>query len=230
MHEASPQSRLAVLIDAENVSHRLAERILSEAGRFGTLDVLRIYGDFEGQASSWGEAAARFVLEAKHCFAPGKNGADMRLTIDAMDLLHGGGIDGFCIVSSDSDFTELTKRIRMGNLRAFGIGNASAQNRFRLACTEYVDLAPAPAPEVAVVRPHVALPLIRVTLEQAQMKDGWYCLADFGSHAKKAGLVAKTYGAASLGALLVATGQFEFEHGKPRDRFRQVALRAVVNQ
>ena len=226
-----PQPRLAVLIDAENVSHHLARPLFDEVARFGVPQVRRLYGDFKGPASGWDKAVARFALDPRHCFAParGKNGTDITLAIDAMDLLHGGGIDGFCIASSDGDFAALAGRIRRQGVRVYGFGNGA--ERFRIACSEYVVLVQPEKktePKVVVAEPHAALPGIRSVLEKMQSRDGWYCLAAFGSEARRAGVDPKRFGAAKLSSLLRATGQYEIEDGKPPHRFRLVTLRAVA--
>jgi NYN domain/OST-HTH/LOTUS domain len=223
------QPRLAVLIDAENVSHNFAPTIFREIARFGVPRVQRIYGSFTGSAGGWEEATARFALEARPCIAPAarKNGADIMLTIDAMDLLHGGGIDGFCIVSSDGDFADLAGRIRREGRLAYGFGNGG--KRFRLACSDYVVLAlPGKATrKAATAQPHAALPAIRAALEKTKPQAGWYCLAAFGSLARQAGVDPKSYGVAKLSSLLRATGQYELESGKQPNRFRPIILRAV---
>ena len=219
-----------MLIDAENVSHNLAPTVFQEIARFGVPRVQRIYGALTGSAGGWEEATARFALEARPCIAPAarKNGADIMLTIDAMDLLHGGGIDGFCIVSSDGDFADLAGRIRREGCLAYGFGNGG--KRFRLACSDYVVLAqPGKAtPKAATAQPHAALPAIRAALEKMECRAGWYCLAAFGNRARQAGVDPKRFGAKKLSELLRATGQYELEAGKQPHRFRRTSLRAVA--
>lgn len=218
----NPSTRLAVLIDAENTSHRLADRVFDLIKPLGVVTERRLYGDFAGPAGSWAEAAARHAMDARHCFAPtaGKNGADIALTIGAIDLLRDGATDGFCIVSSDGDFAALAKRIRAGGRLAYGIGRATAAQFYRDACTTYLCLD-APAATAS----HPALPAILMALNACPNEAGWYHLAQFGSAARRAGIVPKAFGAQGIGALLRATGQFRFDD---RQRFRQApVLRAV---
>jgi uncharacterized LabA/DUF88 family protein len=110
-----PISRLAVLIDADNVPASFIDEILANVARFGDATVKRIYGDFTaGASSSWNEVLQEYAIKPVQQFAytPKKNATDIALVIDAMDLLYTQNFDGFCLVSSDSDFTGLATRIR----------------------------------------------------------------------------------------------------------------------
>jgi hypothetical protein len=136
------QDRLAVLIDADNASAKSSDRLFEEVARLGTATVRRAYGDFsKGQAKSWESALIQHAIVPQQQFAnvPGKNATDFALVIDAMDLLHTGGLDGFCIVSSDSDFTRLATRIREHGLKVFGFGRKETAASFRHACWDFVD-------------------------------------------------------------------------------------------
>lgn len=221
------QFRLAVLIDAENISHRLAARVFDLVAPLGAAPIRRIYGDFAGSAASWAEAAARHALEPRHCFTParGKNGADIALTIDAVELLRDGRVDGFCIVSSDGDFAELARHIRRDGRVAFGLGCANSTQGYRDSCTKFYCLES--APKVTAVAHNAALPKIRKALEACQEREGWYNLCEFGKKAKAEKLVPKNYGSTTLGKLLRETGQFTFKDDG--QHFRRVPqLRAVA--
>jgi len=147
------QRRLAVLIDADNASTKSNDRLFEEIAKLGTATVRRAYGDFsKGQAKSWEPALITHAIVPQQQFAnvPGKNATDFALVIDAMDLLHAGGLDAFCIVSSDSDFTRLATRIREHGLEVFGFGRADTAESFRRACREFVEigtLVPKSAPK-----------------------------------------------------------------------------------
>ncbi|WP_082533468.1 NYN domain-containing protein [Devosia sp. Root413D1] len=146
------QRRLAVLIDADNASTKSNDRLFEEIAKLGTATVRRAYGDFsKGQAKSWESALITHAIVPQQQFAnvPGKNATDFALVIDAMDLLHAGGLDAFCIVSSDSDFTRLATRIREHGLEVFGFGRADTAESFRRACQEFVEID-APVKEAAV--------------------------------------------------------------------------------
>ena len=107
--------RLAVLIDADNASARIATGLFKEIARIGEASVRRIYGDFSGgRLKPWSDILAKYAISPQQHFAyiPGKNSSDIALVVDAMDLLHTRLFDGFCLVSSDSDFARLAERIR----------------------------------------------------------------------------------------------------------------------
>lgn len=145
--------RLAVLIDADNASSRNSDGLFEEIARLGVATVRRAYGDFsKGQAKSWEPELARHAIVPHQQFpnVPGKNATDIALVIDAMDLLHAGGVDGFCIVSSDSDFTRLATRMREHGLEVFGFGRKASSASFRHACHRFIEIEP-PKPNVTEV-------------------------------------------------------------------------------
>ena len=140
MTNESGPLRLAVLIDADNTSYKLADGLFAKIREIGDPRVRRVYGDFSSPlATGWNAAVARHAMVPQQQFpyVPGKNATDITLVIDAMDLLHGGGFDGFCLVSSDSDFTRLATRIREHGLLAFGFGQKNASQSFQWACSEF---------------------------------------------------------------------------------------------
>ena len=133
--------RLAVLIDAENASARIAEALFSEIATLGEASARRIYGDFASpQIAGWTRVLARFAIQPQQNFAntKGKNSGDIALVIDAMDLLHSGRFDGFCLVSSDADFTRLAARIREEGVDVYGFGEQKTPESFRQACTRFI--------------------------------------------------------------------------------------------
>src|SRR6266498_2638200 len=144
--------RFAVLIDADNTSPLIAGGLFEEVAKFGEASVRRIYGDFSGQRlKSWADILQKFAIDPYQQFAytTGKNASDIALVIDAMDLLHTGRFDGFCLVSSDSDFTRLASRIREQGLDAFGFGEQKTPESFRQACRRFIyteNLVPGASP------------------------------------------------------------------------------------
>lgn len=135
------QQNLAVLIDAENASHTLTRPILLRAACYGVLAIKRAYADWSRPGMTrFKHLLNRNAVEAVHLFqhARGKNAADMALSLDAMDLLHMGQLDGFCIVSSDSDFTPLAIRIRRDGLRVYGFGGRQTPAAFVAACNSFI--------------------------------------------------------------------------------------------
>jgi hypothetical protein len=138
------QTRLAVLIDAENASARLIEPLLSEVAKYGTANVKRIYGDWTTpNLASWKNSLNKFAIQPIQQFryTVGKNATDSALIIDAMDLLHSGNVEGFCIVSSDSDFTRLACRIRESGLYVYGFGEQKTPEPFVRACDRFIRMA-----------------------------------------------------------------------------------------
>lgn len=133
--------RLAVLIDADNTSHELIEPLLKEIAKYGNAYVKRIYGDWTSQALiGWKDKLNEFAIQPIQQFAytKGKNSTDSALIIDAMDLLYTRNFDGFCIVSSDSDFTRLASRIREAGLSVYGFGRRMTPKAFIGACDKFI--------------------------------------------------------------------------------------------
>jgi uncharacterized LabA/DUF88 family protein len=225
---SEPRSaRLAVLIDADNTSPRIADGLFDEIAKIGEASVRRIYGDFSGtRLKSWADILSKHAIIPHQNFAytAGKNASDIALVIDAMDLLHSGRFDGFCLVSSDSDFTRLAARIREQGIDAFGFGAQKTPESFRQACRRFIyteNLLPeAPAPDrdradeaKALQPPSAAMPLLRKVIAQMDDEDGWVGLGGVGQ--RLANLASdfdpRTYGHAKLGDLVRATGSFEVE-------------------
>src|ERR1700693_371926 len=143
--------RLAILIDAENTSPRVADGLFEEIAKFGEASVRRISGGFSSpQLKSWAEILQKHAIDPYQQFAytKGKNASDIALVIDAMDLLHSGRFEGFCLVSSDSDFTRLASRLREQGADVYGFGKQDTPESFRQACRRFVyteNLVPNPA-------------------------------------------------------------------------------------
>src|SRR5580698_5635431 len=119
--------KIALLIDGDNAQSKFIEAMLSEAGKYGKVTVRRIYGDWtNNKLGGWKVQLSKYSIRPmqKFAFASGKNSTDTAMIIDAMDILHGGRVNGFCIVSSDSDYTGLAQRIREDGLFVMGIGEA----------------------------------------------------------------------------------------------------------
>ena len=139
--EDERQKRLAMLVDAENANPGLLREMLAEASKHGKVTVRRIYGNWTSSAmKSWQKPAKTLAFMTQHqqSYTTGKNASDMFLTIDAMDLLHSGDVEGFCLVSSDSDFTGLAKRLREAGMLVLGIGKKTTPESFRNACEVFV--------------------------------------------------------------------------------------------
>ena len=135
--------RFAILIDSENISAKYIKYILGEVTKYGVITYKRIYGDWTtSQAGKWKNALLEYSLMPVQQFrnTVGKNSSDSALIIDAMDILYGGDVDGFCIVSSDSDFTRLASRLRESGKQVIGMGENKTPRSFRAACTVFTCL------------------------------------------------------------------------------------------
>ena len=138
--ERCGRARLAVLIDGENASPRHARAVFEAAEALGAATVRRIYGDFSnGRLSSWSAAIRNFAVVPCHLpsHVKGKNAADIALAIDAVDLSYRARLDGFLLVSSDSDFTRLAQRLREGGFAVYGFGESRTPRAFRAACQRF---------------------------------------------------------------------------------------------
>ena len=135
--------KIALFIDADNVSPKFGKQIIDELSGRGELFIRRIYGNWEkGSLRGWNDTILNFSFRAvqQPDFVTGKNATDMCLTIDAMDVLHEGKAEIFALVSNDSDFTPLVIRLREGGMNIIGLGNSNASNAFRAACNEFIDM------------------------------------------------------------------------------------------
>ena len=133
-------ARLAVLIDADNASAQTIKAILEETTKFGEATVKRIYGNFVGDSGKWKAVINEYAIKPMQQFAytKGKNATDGFMIIDAMDLLYTNRFDGFCIVSSDSDFTALAIRLKEQGVTVYGFGKEQTPEAFRNACSQFI--------------------------------------------------------------------------------------------
>ena len=132
---------IAVLIDGDNAQAALLPQVLAEISKFGLITIKRIYGDWTTTSmNSWKKALHKYAIQPIQQFryTVGKNATDSAMIIDAMDLLHSNDIDGFCIVSSDSDYTRLATRIREEGLFVIGVGEKKTPEAFTNACNQFI--------------------------------------------------------------------------------------------
>lgn len=219
--------RLAVLIDAENASADIADGLFEEISKIGEASVRRIYGDFSGpRTKSWIKVLNKHAIipHQQFSYISGKNAADITLVIDAMDLLHGGLFDGFCLVSSDSDFTRLASRIREQGRDVFGFGEQKTPESFRQACRRFTyteNLTPSARSldmkkelkDNPLQDPHSAIPMIKKVIAQIEGEDGWVYLGALGSHLANLApdFDPRTYGEGKLSDLVRKTCAFDLE-------------------
>lgn len=252
-----PTLRLAVLIDADNSQAAVIEGILAEIARFGEASVKRIYGDFTSpNSSSWKKVLQKYAIKPVQQFAytTGKNATDSTLIIDAMDLLYTRRFDGFCLVTSDSDFTGLATRIREEGLTVLGFGEQKTPDAFRNAChkfiltevlrptvnvvdkpatsakAESIVAPPAKAAEPARPEPEFPRQFVLDALEQSSDENGWAHLGTFGSYLTKLqpDFDSRVYGFKKLSDLVKAkTNLFVTEERMPAGQtVKQLYIRA----
>jgi Fe-S-cluster formation regulator IscX/YfhJ len=216
-------SRLAVLIDADNTSATIADGLFEEIAKIGEASVRRIYGDIASTRSkSWSGLQSRHALiwQQQTPHTTGKNASDITLVIDAMDLLHSGRFDGFCLVSSDSDFTRLASRIREEGVDVFGFGQQKTPESFRQACRRFIYTENLlPKPPVADVTQDAkplepvanAVKVLRRIIQDIDSDDGWVLLGTIGNQLANLApdFDPRTYGYKKLSDLVRAVPTFE---------------------
>src|SRR5215207_7753906 len=139
--ETTKELRLAVLIDADNVPYSSVKEMMEEIAKYGTPTFKRIYADWtKPTVSGWKSVLLENAITPiqQYSYTSGKNSSDSALIIDAMDILYSGKVDGFCIISSDSDFTRLATRLREAGMKVFGIGQKKTPNPFIVACDKFI--------------------------------------------------------------------------------------------
>ena len=225
--------RLAVLIDADNASSQIADGLFEEIAKIGEASVRRIYGDFSTpRLKGWSDVLSTHAIIPQQQFAyvTGKNASDIALVIDAMDLLHSGRFDGFCLVSSDSDFTRLAARIREQGVDVYGFGQQKTPESFRQACRRFIYtenllprvLAADSNIAQALEPPDKAVPILRRVILQMDSEDGWVGLGGFGQHLSNLApdFDARTYGYKKLSDLVRRAGAFDVEQADGGLRIR----------
>ena len=222
--------RLAVLIDADNASPKIADGLFEEIAKIGQASVRRIYGDFSHPRSKgWVDTLSKHAMIPHQQFAytTGKNASDIALVIEAMDLLHSGRFDGFCLVSSDSDFTRLAARIREEGIDVFGFGEQKTPESFRKACRRFIyteNLLHIPStstqeavPAKKTLQPlSAATPIIKRIIAQMDDEDGWVPLSAVGNQLANltSDFDSRTYGFPKLSDLVRKTNSFEIDTPK----------------
>ncbi|MDB5620756.1 NYN domain-containing protein [Tardiphaga sp.] len=237
--------RFAVLIDADNTSPQIAAGLFEEIAKLGEASVRRIYGDFSGpQLKSWAEILQKHAIDPYQQFAytKGKNASDIALVIDAMDLLHSGRFDGFCLVSSDSDFTRLASRLREQGADVYGFGTQKTPESFRQACRRFIyteNLLPETAPTSSedskpksLQQPSSAVPILKKAVSQLDSEEGWVSLSTVGKQLTNlvSDFDVRTYGFKKLSDLVRKTNIFDVENadgGQMRIRLKPKTISAT---
>jgi uncharacterized LabA/DUF88 family protein len=224
--------RIAVLVDADNTSKSDAAALMEEVAKYGVPTVKRAYGDWtSNRLNGWKDQLNRLAIQPVQQFAytTGKNASDIALVIDAMDLLHSGRLEGFCLVSSDSDFTRLASRLREEGADVYGFGEQKTPESFRHACRRFIyteNLLPeaqitAPEEEPsrkALQSPSAAIPILNRAIEQMETEDGWVGLGMVGQRLANiaSDFDPRTYGFRKLSDLVRKTGAFDIDQPEGR--------------
>jgi uncharacterized LabA/DUF88 family protein len=238
-------AKLAVLIDADNAQPAITEGLLAEVAKLGTAHVKRAYGDWTGTSlKGWKDQLLAQSIQPIQQFAytSGKNATDTAMVIDAMDLLYSERFDGFCIVSSDSDFTRLAARLRESGLTVYGFGERKTPKPFVAACDKFIYIenlsypesetsppgeVPGPTPRASAAQLRRDAGLVnqlRNAVEAASDDDGWAPLASVGHIITKQrpDFDSRNYGYAKLSDLMAASTLFELDRRSPGDGKQRV--------
>jgi len=222
---ASPVRNVALLIDADNASPDRLDGVLTVLAELGPVNIRRAYGNWSKPAlKGWAESTLSNAIEPQQQFdvTKGKSATDMKMIIDAMDLLHGRRVDGFGIMSSDSDFRPLAMRIRQEGLPVYGFGEAKTPASFQQACTRFFDVAALAQPEPPAGVPAApAAPSRQVDQEVIDLigraikaakrrdKDGYAPMSEVKSLAgNQSSFDARNYGFNNLAELVRRAGNF----------------------
>jgi len=227
------RNKIAMLIDGDNAQAGLLSQMLVESGRYGQVTVRRIYGDWTtASMNSWKDTLNFHAFQPIQQFryTIGKNATDSAMIIDAMDILHANVVDGFCLVSSDSDYTRLATRIRETGIFVMGIGEKKTPKPFVNACDVFVYTENLVVEKKAVIQPRKPkdgakkvkdekeevdpVPLLTQAFEMAVQQDGWASLANMGNalYQLDPGFDPRTYGHKQLSKMMMKfKDQFEIQ-------------------
>jgi uncharacterized LabA/DUF88 family protein len=244
--------RLAVLIDAENVPYSNIKGILEEIAKYGIPTIKRIYGDWtKPNVSGWKNVLLENAITPiqQYSYTYGKNSSDSAMIIDAMDILYSGKVEGFCIVSSDSDFTRLVIRLREAGMKVFGIGERKTPNPFIVACDKFTYLeiinnipnqpveSGEPQKESGIKKPNKTpiskigddvINLIASSISDVADENGWAFLADVGNliQKKQPDFDARNFGFAKLTPLIKTLKCFEIDERESNNsRIKHIYVR-----
>lgn len=219
MEEKSEPQKFAVLIDGDNAQASLLSQIFAEVSKVGLITIKRIYGDWTTtNMNQWKGVLHKYAIQPEQQFryTTGKNATDSAMIIDAMDLLHSNDVQGFCIVSSDSDYTRLATRIREDGLFVIGVGEQKTPEAFVNACNQFIyseNLTVTQKQKKKEVMRHKKkesqdigdpLPLLIQGFEMAAKEDEWTYLATMGNSLRQLdpAFDPRTYGHQKLQSLL----------------------------
>lgn len=237
---------LAVLIDGDNIPSKYIKEMMLEIAKYGNPTVKRIYGDWtKPHLNKWKTVLLEHAINPmqQYSYTTGKNATDSAMIIDAMDILFSGKVDGFCIASSDSDFTRLATRIRETGKSVIGIGEKKTPNPFIVACDRFIyleilhtddeDETEKTAAKKKPVKKTVEninpklIKLIRQSVTDLADDEGWSFLGEVGAliQKKQPSFDARNYGFSKLTPLIQATGKFEIDQRDGGGRYKLIYIR-----
>ena len=242
MNSSNDDLSLAVLIDADNVPYSNVKGMMEEIARYGTPSIKRIYGDWtKPTVSGWKNVLLENAITPiqQYSYTTGKNATDSAMIIDAMDILYAGNTDGFCIISSDSDFTRLAIRLREASKKVFGFGEKKTPGAFKAACDKfiYLEIISAPSPKldnsdddsspannskqnsVEKIDKNV-VGIISSSITDLADENGWAFLGEVGSliMKKQPDFDSRNYGYAKLTPLIRYINKFEIDERESGQR------------
>jgi uncharacterized LabA/DUF88 family protein len=247
-------NKLAVLIDGDNIPSAHVKEMMEEIAKYGNPTIKRIYGDWtKPHLSKWKNMLLEHAITPiqQYGYTQGKNSTDSAMIIDAMDILYSGKVDGFCLVSSDSDFTRLATRLREAGMLVYGIGEKKTPGPFIVACDKFIYIeilksrSESPELESDTSEPSTKNTVDKITQKEIQFisstiqdvadEDGWAFLGDVGSllQKKQPNFDSRNYGFQKLTPLIKSIKNFEVEtrdSGKGRFKLIYVRLKEGNNK
>lgn len=244
--------RLAVLIDAENVPYSNVKGVMEEIAKYGIPTIKRIYGDWtKPNVTGWKNVLLENAITPiqQYSYTTGKNSSDSAMIIDAMDILYTGKVEGFCIISSDSDFTRLVIRLREAGMKVFGIGERKTPSPFIAACDKFTyieiigsktlhdtdniepqkDKVPSKQSDNAIIKIGDAIiSLIKKSISDVADEQGWAFLGDVGYliQKKQPDFDVRNFGFAKMTTMIKALKQFEIDERETSDsRVKHIYVR-----
>ncbi|SFS39008.1 NYN domain-containing protein [Lutibacter maritimus] len=236
-------TKLAVLIDGDNIPSKYIKEMMEEITKYGTPTIKRIYGDWtKPQLAKWKTLLLENAINPiqQYSYTTGKNATDSAMIIDAMDILYSEKVNGFCLVSSDSDFTKLAMRLREAGVVVYGIGEKKTPEPFIVACDKFIYLEILAKEEenqdgkktnkkenIDKITPKV-IRLLRNSVDDAADDDGWAFMGDVGSLLlkKQPNFDARNFGFEKLTQLFKSLNKFEIEErDKTSGRFKLIYVK-----